>query len=226
MENRWGLARKARCKCDFPAGMCANIECPHLLNSRETSSLWTEGWALSKYSSQPHKKTRIGSLVKKIKYDRSPGYSLTERTSDAKIISNEVIEMIKWLYDPTDLPFDLCVCPPSHQIKPLDLPDFICKSISGGSIKYGKKTIIERIPLTTIKVGPKEDRSEKLSDNFVFDCPEPLYPSKGVLIIDDVFDTGSTITGVSRAISAQFPNIPRFVITATYIGRMGRISAV
>jgi len=226
VENRWGLERKARCKCDFPVGTCADIECPHLLNSRETSSLWIEGWSLSKYSSEPYKKTRIGGLIKKIKYDKSPDYSLTDRTSDAKIISNEIIKMIKLLYDPLDLPFDLCVCPPSHEVKPLDLPDFICKAISGGSVKYGEKTLIERIPLTTIKAGPKEDRGKKLVDNFVFDCPEALYPSKGVLIIDDVFDTGSTITGVSRAVSAQFPNIPRFVITAAYIGHMGRIAAV
>ena len=226
MENRWGLERKSRCKCDFPAGTCANIECPHLLNSHETSSLWIEGWALSKYSSEPYKKTRIGALIKKIKYYKSADYSITDRTSDARIISDEIIEMIKWLYDPADLPFDLCVCPPSHEVKPLDLPDFICKAISGGSVKYAEKTLIERIPLTTIKAGPKEDRGKKLVDNFVFDCPETLYPSKGVLIIDDVFDTGSTITGVSRAVSAQFPNIPRFVISAAYIGHMGRISAV
>ena len=226
MENRWGLERKARCECELPAGTCARIECPRLLNSRETRSLWIEGWALSKYSSEPLQKTRIGGLIRRIKYDKSPAYSLVSRTSDAKIISDEIVKMIKWLYDPSDLPFDLCVCPPSHAIKPLDLPDFICKAISGGSVKYAEKTFIERIPLTTIKAGPKEDRSKKLVDNFVFDCPEALYPSKGVLIIDDVFDTGSTITGVSRAVSAQFPNIPLFVITAAYIGRMGRISAV
>ena len=226
MQNRWGMERKARCKCDFAAGTCSSIECPHLLNSRETSSLWIEGWALSKYSSEPYKKTRIGSLIKKIKYYKSPDYSLTDRTSDARFISDEIIKMIKWLYDPTDLPFDLCICPPSHEVKPLDLPDFICRQISGGSVKYAENSLIERIPLTTIKAGPKEDRPNKLVDNFVFNCPESLYPSKGVLIIDDVFDTGSTVTGVSRAVSAQFPNIPRFVITAAYIGHMGRISAV
>ena len=215
-----------RCKCDFLAGTCANIECPHPLNSRETSALWTEGWALSKYSTEPYKKTRIGGLIKKIKYDKSPDYSLAIRRADAKIISDEIIKMIKWLYDPSDLPFDVCVCPPSHEMKPLDLPDFICKAISGGSVKYAEKTLIERISLTTIKTGPKDERGKKLVDNFVFDCPESLSPSKGVLIVDDVFDTGSTLTGVSRAISAQFPNIPRFVITAAYIGHMGRISAV
>ena len=226
MENRWALERKARCKCDFPAGTCANIECPHLLNSRETRNLWTEGWALSKYSSEPYKKTRIGRLIKKIKYQKSSSYSLADRFSDAKIISDEIIEMIRWLYNPTDLPFDLCICPPPHEVKPLDLPDYICKAISGGSIRYAEGGIIEKIPLSTIKAGPKEDRGQKLVNNFVFECPKALYPRKGILIIDDVFDTGSTLTGVSRAVLAQFPIFPRFVITAAYIGRMGRISAV
>ena len=225
MESRWREGRKARCRCGFLAGTCARIECPHQLINRDTSSLWIDGWALSKYSSDPYKKTPIGGLIKKIKYGKSSDYSLAKRTLDAKFISDEIIKMIKWLYDPSDLPFDICVCPPSHEVKPLDLPDFICKKISGGSVKYVEKALIERIPLTTIKAGPKRERGPKLRDNFVFDCPEDLSPLKGVLIIDDVFDTGSTITGVSRAVSMQFPNIPQFVITAAYIGHMGRVSA-
>jgi len=226
VENLWGKERIARCKCDFVAGTCSNIECPHSLNSKETQSFWIEGWALSKYSIESYKKSSVGGLIKKIKYDKSDSYSLENRILDAKVIANQIIEMIKWLYDPKNLPFDICVCPPPHKIKPLDLPDFICKTLSGGSIKYLNKSIIERIPLSTVMNLPTEERSEKLIDNFIFDCPTDVYPKRGVLIIDDVFQTGSTVKGVSRAIGAQFPGIPCFVITAAYIGHMGRISAV
>ena len=226
MENTWGKERIARCKCDFVAGTCSNIECPHSLNSRETQSFWVEGWALSKYSIESYKKSNIGGLIKKIKYDKSDSYSLENRILDAKIIANQIIGMIKWLYDPKNLPFDICVCPPPHKAKPLDLPDFICEAVSGGSVKYLNKSIIERIPLSTVMNLRKEERNEKLIDNFIFDCPPDIYPKKGVLIIDDVFQTGSTVKGVSRAIGSQFPGIPCFVITAAYIGHMGRISAV
>jgi hypothetical protein len=224
-SQKWDR-RNIRCRCGYLAGTCARIECPHQLKSGDSSSLWVEGWALSKYSSTPYRKTPIGSLIKRIKYGKSPYYSLAKRTLDAKFISDEIVKMIKWLYDPSNLPFDVCICPPSHQVKPLDLPDFICKKISGGSIKYVENALIERIPLTTIKAGPKQERGPKLRDNFIFDASVDVYPSKGVLIIDDVFDTGSTITGVSRAVSMEFPQIPQYVITAAYIGRMGKVSAI
>ena len=220
------LGRKARCQCDLPVGTCANINCPHSLSSKDTSSFWIEGWALSKYSEEPYVKTHIGNLIKRIKYDRSIEYTEADRNRDAREISNKIIDLIKLLYDPKNLPFDVCICPPSHSEKPLDLAEFICKSISGGSIKFARNSIVERIELDTIKKLPKYERSLKMIDNFVFN-PEPTdYPKKGVLLIDDVFDTGSTLMGLSRAVKAEFPNMPRYVITASYIGQMGRIQAL
>lgn len=226
MDSQKRARRNVRCRCGYLAGTCARIECPHQIKIQNSDNIWVEGWALSKYSSAPYRKTPIGSLIKKIKYGKSPYYSLAKRTLDAKYISDEIVKMIKWLYDPSDLPFDLCICPPSHQTKPLDLPDFICRKISGGSIKYVENALTERIPLTTIKAGPKHERGPKLRDNFILNAPANVHSSKGILIIDDVFDTGSTITGVSRAVSKQFPQIPQYVITAAYIGHMGRVSAI
>lgn len=226
MNNHWASKRTVQCKCGLRLGTCSNIECPHSLLSKEIKNSWVEGWALSKYSEEPYKKTRIGSLIKRIKYDHSIDYLPEDRISDATTITREIIEMIRRLYDPSNLPFDLCVCPPSHEIKPLNLPDFICKKISGGRVKFAEKAIIERMPLKTIKSLPKPERSAKLLDNFVFVCGPDEYPRNGILIVADVFDTGSTITGVSRAVAAEFPNLPRFVLTAAYIGQMGKVSAV
>ena len=215
-----------RCKCDLPAGTCADINCPHSLSSLENSTFWLEGWACSKYSAESFVKTPLGTLVKRVKYERDPSYSDLKRTEDAKKISNKVIDLIKWLYDENNLPFDICINPPSHQDKPLDLAQFIAKSLSGGSIKYADRVLVERMELSAVKNMPKYERSIQLLDNFVFDCPEEFYPKKGFLIVDDVFQTGSTLKGICRAINQAFPNMPRYVITATYIGQMGKIQAL
>jgi hypothetical protein len=226
MSEPWLFNRNLKCKCDLPIGTCANIECPHSLSSHDSKGFYDEGWALSKYSVEAYKKTRVGALVKKIKYDKSNSYTLKSRTEDARIISIEMINLLKLLYNPSNLPFDYCVCPPSHDSKPLDLPEFICKSISGGSVQFLNNAIIEKEPLSTIKQLAKEERSAKLVDNFLFDIFERVLRPKGFLVIDDVFDTGSTIKGVCRAIKTQYPQLPIFVLTAAYIGHMGRISAV
>jgi len=218
--------RAPRCKCDLPAGTCADINCPHSLSSLDNSKFWIEGWACSKYSAKAYVKTPIGNLVKKVKYERDPSYTELERTQDAKKISSKVIEMIKWLYDSKNLPFDICLSPPSHQNKPLDLAQYIAKSISGGSVKYAEKVLVERMELTAVKNMTKYERSIQLLDNFVFDCPEEFYPKKGFLVVDDVFETGSTLKGICRAINQVFPGMPRYVITATYIGQMGKIQAL
>ena len=217
---------EARCKCEMFIGTCNNIECPHSLSSSENTKFWAEGWAASKYSKEPYVKTQIGSLINKIKYDKEPSYSVSERMRDAKIIVNKIVELISVLYNTRNLPFDVCVSPPSHNEKPLDLAAFICNSISGKSIRYFNDSVIERESLGSVKQMSKYERSAALLDNFVFDPRPGQHPSKGILLVDDVFETGSTLKGVSRAIAAQYPGLNRFVITATYIGQMGKIQAV
>ena len=73
---------------------------------------------------------------------------------------------------------------------------------------------------------PKSDRCIKTIGNYIFKCDQEDRPQKGIVIIDDVFDTGCTIKGISKAISDKFSDVPIFVVTAAYIGQMGRISAV
>jgi hypothetical protein len=225
MAYKFAVERKSRCKCDLFAGTCADINCPQRLSNRETENYWTEGWALSKYSALSYERTKIGSIIHNIKYQLN-NYSEPQRKSDADYIKNEIIRMIKWLYNEKDLPFDVCVSPMSHNAKPIDLAEYICTGISGGSVRYLRNTISEKLPLGSMKNIPKPDRCSKTIGNYIFNCREEDRPKKGVLIIDDVFDTGCTIKGISKAISDKFSDVPIFVITAAYIGQMGRISAV
>jgi len=225
MVYKYASERKSRCRCDLFAGTCADINCPQRLSSKETENYWAEGWALSKYSAWSFERTKIGSIIHNIKYQTS-GYSEFQRKSDADFIKNEIIKMIKWLYIETDLPFDICVSPMSHINKPLDLARHICLGISGGAIKYLQDSISEKLPLGSMKNIPKHERCIKTVGNYTFNCSDKDIPKKGVLIVDDVFDTGCTIKGISRAISDKFPDVSIFVITAAYIGKMGRISAV
>lgn len=225
MAYKFATERKSRCKCDLFAGTCADINCPQSLSSKETENYWAEGWALSKYSAWSYERTKIGSTIHNIKYQVS-NYTDFERKSDAEFIKNEIIKMIKWLYNEKQLPFDVCVSPMSHNVKPIDLADYICSGISGGSIKYLRNSITEKIPLGSMKNIPKSDRCIKTIGNYIFKCDQEDRPQKGIVIIDDVFDTGCTIKGISKAISDKFSDVPIFVVTAAYIGQMGRISAV
>jgi hypothetical protein len=225
MVYKPALDRKSRCKCDLLAGSCADINCPQSLSSKETESYWVEGWALSKYSVGSYERTNIGSIIHNIKYQLS-NYSESQRKSDADFIKNEVIKMIKWLYNEKNLPFDVCVSPMSHNVKPLDLAEYICTGISGGSIKYLHHAISEKNPLGSMKDIPKPERCKKTIGNYIFNCSQEDQPKKGVLIVDDVFDTGCTIKGISKAISDKFSDVPIFVVTVAYIGQMGRISAL
>lgn len=216
--------RKSKCKCDLLIGTCSDITCPRSLSNRENKVFWVEGWALSKYSAWSDEKTEIGSLIHNIKYQLS-NYSDHQRKSDSNYIKNRIIEMIKLLYDKKDLPFDTCLSPISHKIKPLDLAEFICLGISGGSIKYLRNSISEKKPLGSMMDIPKNERCQRSIDNYNFNCRKEDIPKKGVLIIDDVFDTGCTLKGISKAITEKYSGLPIFVITAAYIGQMGRISA-
>lgn len=216
--------RRSKCKCDLLIGTCADITCPRILPNSDNEIYWIEGWALSKYSAWSDTRTEIGSLIHNIKYQLS-NYSDQQRKSDSNYIKNRIIEMIKLLYNKKDLPFDACLSPLSHNMKPLDLAEFICLGISGGAIKYLKNSISEKESLGSMKDIPKTERCKKTIGNFNFNCTSKDMPRKGILIIDDVFDSGCTIKGISKAITDKFSGMPIFVITASYIGQMGRISA-
>lgn len=225
MVYKFAAERKSRCECDLWAGTCADINCPQRLSNKETENYWTEGWALSKYSAWSDERTKIGSKIHNIKYQGN-NYPERQRKSDANYIKNEIIKMIKWLYNEKDLPFDVCVSPMSHNLKPLNLAEYICAGISGGSIKHLRNTFSEKSPLGSMKNIPKPERCSKTIGNYIFECREEDKPKKGILIIDDVFDTGCTIKGMSQAISDKFSDVPVFVITAAYIGNMGKISTI
>lgn len=225
MRSQLIFKRNARCGCGAPAGTCADIRCPKSLNREENKQYWIEGWALSKYSVSSTERTKIGKLVHDIKYQISD-YTDEARRADADVIKNDIIGMIKWLYDPKNLPFDRCVSPISHVQKPIDLAKHICLGISGGSVTYLPDSISEKNALGSMKNISKQERCAETIGNYIFESPAGHVPKKGVLIVDDVFDTGCTIKGISSAISAKYPKIPIFVMTAAYIGHMGSIGAV
>jgi predicted amidophosphoribosyltransferase len=154
------------------------------------------------------------------------GYTNRDRVKDSRWVADQIIALIKQLYDTTQLPFDACVCPPAHKEKPIDLADFICQRISGGSVTYLKGLVRDRDSHQSALGIPKSERLGVLSDGFVVSPPANFTPKKGILLVDDIFDTGATLKGVSNAIALLYPDLPRYAITATYIGHMGKIQAL
>jgi predicted amidophosphoribosyltransferase len=70
--------------------------------------------------------------------------------------------------------------------------------------------------LDSIKqIGGEKQRAEYLKG--AYSTKESSEPAEiyGFLVIDDVFETGSTLREICRTLEGSFPGIPRYVLTVT-----------
>jgi len=60
-------------------------------------------------------------------------------------------------------------------------------------------------------------RKESLSKAYVVDGNYDLSEVSGLLIIDDIYESGSTLREFCRTLQRSAPEIPKFVITLTHL---------
>jgi predicted amidophosphoribosyltransferase len=70
-----------------------------------------------------------------------------------------------------------------------------------------------------MKAVPLAERPSSVSMLYKTLPAKMMNPKHGLLVIDDVYDSGSTLEEVCRALQAEYPEIPKYVITLTHLWR-------
>jgi predicted amidophosphoribosyltransferase len=114
-------------------------------------------------------------------------------------------------------PFNFIVAVPANRKDGHSLPPLLAKDLAGRSkgtlIEVGK-LLIKQKELPTLKNLSTEEKSKALIDAYSFRSELP-DPKKGILIIDDIYDSGTTLRYLARAIHCSYPDLPKFVVTLT-----------
>lgn len=116
-------------------------------------------------------------------------------------------------------PFDICLAVPSNRPGSISFPKAICESLARGWdwLHDGSSSVTKTRSIPIIKSVPPSEREQALRGAYSFNGVSMPRVRHGFLIVDDVFETGSTIRAMCSALEDAYPAVPRYVIALTHI---------
>ena len=197
--------------------------------------LWTWGMSLGLYSKPyrqtggVHENTTQGEMINLFKYHEDIEDS--QRTRISEKFAGEVFDLLaKELRQkfPTSskLPFDVCLGLPENRGTGRSLPKNICRILSDEHkwLQDGFEGVTKTRSGEIIKEVPPDERPAKVAGLYAIDKSKMPTPKFGFLIIDDVFETGSTIGALCKTLEKEFPGVPRYTIALTHLHATERIA--
>ena len=197
--------------------------------------LWTWGMSLGLYSKPyrqtggVHENTTQGEMINLFKYHEDIEDS--QRTRISKKFAGEVFDLLaKELRQkfPTSskLPFDVCLGLPENRGTGRSLPKNICRILSDEHkwLQDGFEGVTKTRSGEIIKEVPPDERPAKVAGLYAIDKSKMPTPKFGFLIIDDVFETGSTIGALCKTLEKEFPGVPRYTIALTHLHATERMA--
>jgi hypothetical protein len=193
--------------------------------------LWHWGVSLNTYSewselvdlpgSFAKSNTEHGQAIHDFKY-KSSSTGTTRSEEIVNFFFGEIRRVFEYLgKDHKDAPFDLCIAPPMNLDGHPNLPLTLCARLANqyAWMQAGLRTIEKTRTGLVMKNTSRNEREAAVSG--LYRARRNLGEGKvtGILIIDDVFETGSTVNEICRALEVTYPGIPRYVVALTDLGR-------
>lgn len=196
---------------------------------------WVWGMSLALYS-KPYRETQgvhintsQGEMVNNYKYHNE--LTANQRLEIAQNFSDQIFELIrsqleKKYPNPNMPPFDVVVGIPENRNTGRSLPKDLCRLLARNHrwMRDGFEGITKTRRGAVLKGIPHQDRPGMVAGLYSIDRSNLPTPRFGFLIIDDVFDSGSTIGGLCDTLEKEFPSVPRFVVALTHLHATERIS--
>ena len=176
-----------------------------------------------------HENTTQGEMINLFKYHEDIEDS--QRTRISKKFAGEVFDLLaKELRQkfPTSskLPFDVCLGLPENRGTGRSLPKNICRILSDEHkwLQDGFEGVTKTRSGEIIKEVPHDERPAKVAGLYAIDKSKMPTPKFGFLIIDDVFETGSTIGALCKTLEKEFPGGPRYTSALTHLHATERMA--
>lgn len=173
--------------------------------------------------------TTQGEMINLYKYHEE--LTPEQREKIAQTFAAQVFNLIRTELkrdypNPTKPPFDVVLGLPENRNTGRSLPKDLCRILAEEHLwlSDGFSTVTKTRPGTVLKEIPASQRREKVLGLYAIKKGASLSPKRGFLIIDDVFETGSTVSGLCDTLQKEFPKVPRFVVALTHLHATERLA--
>ena len=188
-----------------------------------TNKLWKLGISLSLYSrdydwySHEQEFTNLGRAVYEYKYFKN--ITDERRSGLVELCVDEAVSVLNITSDQQSVDFDACIAVPSNReighSLPEDLAEELCQRFSW--IKDYSASLFKNRPISTLKNLTESARQIELKGAYSITNSNSFSGTRGFLIIDDIYGTGSTMREVCRTLKKAYPDIPRYVLTICHL---------
>ena len=180
---------------------------------------WNEGITLGPYKiGENRTATALGQKIRDYKYWNLKGEKLGSLAQD---LTQRALKALQERFE--DPPFSYLVAVPPHDLEKPSLPRYVCRGIAAEypdrftDMSHAIETLRE---LDSVKGVSRGARADYLKGAWGINpkvFPKPARGS-GVLIVDDVYDTGSTMREMSRTLRREFgKDVPQYVLTLSHV---------
>ncbi len=199
------------------------VKCPHRKNIGRCNlckekffreKYWLDGWALDAYTNM-NGKTTFGELIHDIKYRLQNEPALA--AEKAELLLTELKKFLIKMYPSQFRPFDCIIYPPSNTQRSFQLTAYLADKLVSTAIANRSNEIIKIKQHSTVKAISVKERGATLRNTMKVEPDTLKLQPKGILIIDDVLETGSTAKELCRALEAAWPGVPRYYVALTYL---------
>jgi predicted amidophosphoribosyltransferase len=218
------------CACNLPIGTCRNFN--HPLKMEALVGPFVEGWALGKYSGKLEDKStqthtqygylKYGQLVHDFKY---ASFKLNQ--SEGEVWRRSIMDQLKISVDyflegyfPKAIrPFDTVVPVPSSSDSSETIQNKIAIHLREKGLNEAQGTIKvdNRGHISTKNIPGLQGRLKSVGTRYGLGAFNELQSARGLLLIDDVYETGATLRTTVSLLNQVVPEIPKYFLTIAYI---------
>lgn len=186
--------------------------------------LWVKGFSLSVYSksydfyARKQDFTDIGRTIHEYKYYKN--LDGARKIDAVAFCERKMIDFFDLNVVGSEIFFDSCIAVPSNNSAGISLPSAVVKNLARrfSWLQNASELLAKTREVPVIKeISDPRVRIDALKGAYSVALSPSIFNSKGILIVDDIYDSGATVREVARTLKKVYPNVPRYVFTFAHL---------